>query len=350
MMPMNELAEVWRQVLLVVSTRLFLVSFSFWLVLRLKRPLGSFLAASLASWRRLPLPGRVMMPVFLVAGYLCGAGKPDATGLLRVPAPPGETAADAVSEIRAFSSGGADRVRENHLLAATNLPALAVGSIAVTDRDWNVGVLIADEAIRAIEAVSAEGLAQDDGSDYLGSWSVEPGETQKQIRVSLENMPGFSARYSRRGFMRFVGRRDADSDGLSDLQERFLGTDPNSSDSDRDGLSDGWEFNRGLDPSVDDTERIGPTIDWYLRTYPSVFAVVTNADDEAELVYQDGVGDAVYSIGISNRSASAHMVVCVSNRYECVLPDIEAVMCLAQVRRLRSARLRMSGASTLLRP
>ncbi len=45
---------------------------------------------------------------------------------------------------------------------------------------------------------------------------------------------------------------DADSDGLTNLEEYGLGTSPNSDDSDGDGMDDGWEVTYGLDPLVDD--------------------------------------------------------------------------------------------------
>ncbi len=41
---------------------------------------------------------------------------------------------------------------------------------------------------------------------------------------------------------------DVDADGLTDLQERMLGTDPNNADSDGDGLGDWVESTRKTDP------------------------------------------------------------------------------------------------------
>jgi hypothetical protein len=41
---------------------------------------------------------------------------------------------------------------------------------------------------------------------------------------------------------------DSDNDGLSDLQEAALGTDPENPDSDGDGISDGDEVSEGADP------------------------------------------------------------------------------------------------------
>ena len=53
-------------------------------------------------------------------------------------------------------------------------------------------------------------------------------------------------------------RPDSDGDGLSDVAETTLGTDPNNPDTDGDGLSDGEEVtHHGTDPRVADTDGDG---------------------------------------------------------------------------------------------
>lgn len=46
----------------------------------------------------------------------------------------------------------------------------------------------------------------------------------------------------------FDSAKDSDSDGLSDWDEKDLGTNPYNPDTDGDGLSDGWEVAHGGDP------------------------------------------------------------------------------------------------------
>ncbi|MCY3413585.1 MAG: hypothetical protein INQ03_18225 [Candidatus Heimdallarchaeota archaeon] len=55
-----------------------------------------------------------------------------------------------------------------------------------------------------------------------------------------------------------VNNPDTDGDGLADMQELLLGTDPRHVDSDRDGITDGEEFFRfGTNPFLEDTDYDG---------------------------------------------------------------------------------------------
>ena len=57
----------------------------------------------------------------------------------------------------------------------------------------------------------------------------------------------------------FTGDDDYDNDGLSNLDEIDLGTDPLKWDSDGDGLMDGWEVESGLNPLSQDSDGNGLT-------------------------------------------------------------------------------------------
>ncbi len=54
-----------------------------------------------------------------------------------------------------------------------------------------------------------------------------------------------------------TGCGDTDGDGLTDQQEKKLGTDPEVADTDGDGLLDGEEVELGIDPTVADTDGDG---------------------------------------------------------------------------------------------
>ena len=88
----------------------------------------------------------------------------------------------------------------------------------------------------------------------------------------------------------FFGPSDTDGDGLSDLQEYQLGTNPINPDTDGDGLPDGWEVKYGLnplDPNDATNHPTNPTIDrlTYLQKYQYVFNPLTPDTDG------DGVSD-----------------------------------------------------------
>ena len=51
-----------------------------------------------------------------------------------------------------------------------------------------------------------------------------------------------------------TGCLDADDDGLTNAEEKELGTDPDSADSDNDGIDDGDELDAGTDPTSADTD------------------------------------------------------------------------------------------------
>jgi hypothetical protein len=64
----------------------------------------------------------------------------------------------------------------------------------------------------------------------------------------------FAAKYHLSGAWR---NQDADKDGLKNLKEFRLGTNPKSADSDKDGLKDGDELASGNDPTDRDTDGDG---------------------------------------------------------------------------------------------
>ena len=77
---------------------------------------------------------------------------------------------------------------------------------------------------------------------------------------------------------------DTDGDGLTDVKEKELGTDPNNADSDDDGLTDGEEVNEyDTDPLVADTDEDGLSDGDEVNSY--------NSDPNAEDSDGDGLLD-----------------------------------------------------------
>ncbi len=87
---------------------------------------------------------------------------------------------------------------------------------------------------------------------------------------------------------------DTDSDGLNDGEEIAGGTDPNNRDTDGDSFGDGFEVARGTDPLVPDTDILQPT------TEVSAITGAAGADFSGDFVYAINVGGPALTIGDAN--------------------------------------------------
>ena len=84
-------------------------------------------------------------------------------------------------------------------------------------------------------------------------------------------------------------KKDTDNDGLTDVEESEIGTDPNSADSDNDGLTDVDEIENGTDPLDSDSDGDG------LSDYDEIENGTDPIDDQVgNSLYFDGAEDHVY--------------------------------------------------------
>ena len=60
---------------------------------------------------------------------------------------------------------------------------------------------------------------------------------------------------------------DKDGDGLTNIQEFNIGTDPDDRDSDNDGMEDNWEYSHGLNPLVSQDKYMDMDGDWLANYY-----------------------------------------------------------------------------------
>lgn len=72
------------------------------------------------------------------------------------------------------------------------------------------------------------------------------------IVAANADAPNYDITYSP-GTLTVTSAQDSDGDGLSDLEEAALGTDPNLADTDDDGFDDGLEVTLGTDPDDEDS-------------------------------------------------------------------------------------------------
>lgn len=94
------------------------------------------------------------------------------------------------------------------------------------------------------------------------------------------------------------GDEDSDGDGLSNLMELELGTDPAKRDTDGDGLSDGAEYRLGTDPLSADTDGNG-IIDGQEMYTQTIQSAVPNV--KVEITAAGDISDAVYIIDVSDK-------------------------------------------------
>jgi len=94
---------------------------------------------------------------------------------------------------------------------------------------------------------------------------VDPDNTGSNPNTTDGDLDGLPDTYEigRFGDYSHDGTQDTDSDGMTDLQEFYAGTDPTNPDSDEDGLLDGVETNTGefIDPNNTGTDPLNPDTD-----------------------------------------------------------------------------------------
>ncbi len=107
------------------------------------------------------------------------------------------------------------------------------------------------------------------------------------------------------------GEEDLDGDGLTNLEERDLGTDPLLPDTDRDGLTDDEELTHGLNPLDADTDRDGLTDDSELRLGTDPLApdsdgdgILDGEDEHLQTLADTEIGATVELLGVGDHSRS----------------------------------------------
>ena len=101
---------------------------------------------------------------------------------------------------------------------------------------------------------------------------------------------------------------DSDQDGLSDIEERDLGTDPYLADTDGDGLNDKEEIDFRSNPLVVDTE--GDSFDDYVEyvkgTDPNVFDIEHQWDEPSSIVYGVNLTQDAFLISTSTEGSFSY--------------------------------------------
>ena len=116
-------------------------------------------------------------------------------------------------------------------------------------------------------------------------WRYDPLNVGQGTPISpYEIMEAFNPSSSSRNAIAQAWRQDFDNDGLLDIEELVLGTDPTNWDTDGDGMADGWEVLMGLNPcdSNDglDWTRNNPDGDYFaIAAVPRLLVTITVSNE-----------------------------------------------------------------------
>lgn len=136
-----------------------------------------------------------------------------------------------------------------------------------------------------------------------------------------------------------VGGRDFDGDGLTDLEEYALGTNPCDWDSDGDGMNDLWEVMNGLDPlspldAIENPDRDFMALSEYAADTFTVFTfangdmfglpTATSPSVELEPI-TSGVSTNGFLVGVDNNGATNLYIVAAQTAVGALSDDLEAL-------------------------
>ena len=136
-----------------------------------------------------------------------------------------------------------------------------------------------------------------------------------------------------------VGGRDFDGDGLTDLEEYILGTNPCDWDSDGDGMNDLWEVMNGLNPlsaldAADNPDRdfmakceyAADTFTVFTFANGEMFGLPTTTDPKVELMpLTSGTSTNGFLMAVEDNGATNYYVTAASQAVGALADDVEAL-------------------------
>lgn len=176
-----------------------------------------------------------------------------------------------------LSSGGVLSNLAGFMTTASNgdiiIADSGAGTIHRDSPSGTVSTFISRTDLSAVINGASPDLAGGIGFDLSGNFYVAETNLDHILRFDNGVAPGAvfvssaqiqavtGSRPDLRSGIAFVPPRDSDSDGLSDDEERVLGTDPANPDSDGDGLLDGFEQRNGFNPQMGGEAPLDPDAD-----------------------------------------------------------------------------------------
>ena len=194
-------------------------------------------------------------------------------------------------------------LREFALLLATMLLSVSIaGCIQAADSDHD-GVLDVDDTDDDNDAVpddfevqagsnplNASDVSADADSDGLTLLQeFQNGTNPLSADTDADGMPdGFEVRWGFDGVDSLDGAADADDDGLTNAAEFSNGTAPRTADTDGDGIRDGWEVEHGFGPTNVSDAGLDPDGDFLTNLEESQWATDPFSKDSDEDRMEDG--------------------------------------------------------------
>ena len=133
------------------------------------------------------------------------------------------------------NSEGFDLAKEvTAIFEDTSNPDDQLFSLEVVAEPFGLGTVLGGGAYLADAEVTL--TAVPNGENKFAGWAGDASGVESEIKIKMDGHKKVTA---------FFGDvvKDTDEDGLSDLYEKSIGTDPDNKDTDEDGLTDGDEMN-----------------------------------------------------------------------------------------------------------
>ncbi|MBT63601.1 MAG: hypothetical protein CML13_10365 [Puniceicoccaceae bacterium] len=141
-------------------------------------------------------------------------------------------------------------------LDANGNPYYETGNLVIEKIDFSVRFVALAESYEGVLLMSEDGEVYKyslDAMDYIHHSVVKNNGIESES-FPTESRPSHVGEFTKINVPNFYDNQDSSNDGISNLLNRYLGLNPNSTDTNGDGLSDAASLKSGIDPSAWDND------------------------------------------------------------------------------------------------